>query len=257
MLLKKKNFPEEEELTLCTVTKVFHHGVFVDMDEYGKGGMIHISEVSPGRIRNIRDYVKEGKKVVCKVLRIDTEKGHIDLSLRRVNEGQKKGKINEIKQEQKAEKIIEFVAKQFNMDVKKLYEELSSKILEKYDLLHYCFEDIVKGEFSLGGLDIDKEKAEALTKLVMERMKPQEVFVGGELKLRSYMPDGVDVIKNTLKKAVQGGNIDLTYEGGGLYAIRSKANEYKDAEKILEKAVSNALSFIESHDGSGEFVKKE
>jgi len=121
MLLKKEGFPEEDELAICTVTKVQFHSVFANLDEYGKGGMIHISEVSPGRIRNIRDFVKEGKKVVCKVLRINTDRGHIDLSLRRVTEGQKRNKIDELKQEQKAEKILEFVAKDLKIDVKKLF----------------------------------------------------------------------------------------------------------------------------------------
>ena len=162
MLLKKEGFPEESELVLCTVTKIFHHGVFANLDEYNKGGMIHISEVSPGRIRNIRDFVKEEKKIVCKVLRIDSERGHIDLSLRRVNEGQKKEKVNEIKQEQKAEKIVEFVAKKFDMDLKKLYDDVSSKIFKKYDLLFLCFEDVVKGEASLEKLGIDKKIADVL-----------------------------------------------------------------------------------------------
>jgi translation initiation factor 2 subunit 1 len=44
------------------------------IEEYGKQGLIHISEVSPGRIRNIRDFVKEGKMVVCKVIKIDEGK---------------------------------------------------------------------------------------------------------------------------------------------------------------------------------------
>src|SRR3989339_141609 len=162
MLLKKEGFPEEDELVLCTVTKIFHNGVFVDLDEYNKGGMIHISEVSPGRIRTLSDFVKEGKKVVCKVLRIDQEKGHIDLSLRRVNEGQKKEKINEIKHEQKAEKTIELAAKKLSITVEKLYDEISSKIIEKYGLIYLCFEDIVKGETSLEALGIPKQKADVL-----------------------------------------------------------------------------------------------
>ena len=93
MLLKKEGFPEEDELVICTVTSVHHSSVFTNLDEYGRTGLIHISEISPGRIRNIRDYVVEGKKVVCKVLRVDKEKGHIDLSLRRVKEMQKKNKV--------------------------------------------------------------------------------------------------------------------------------------------------------------------
>src|SRR3990167_2288757 len=115
MLFKKQDFPEEGDLVLCTVTSVQFHSVFVDMDEYKRGGMIHISEVSPGRIRNIRDFVKEGKKIVCKVLRINKEKGYIDLSLRRVNESEKRRKIDQIKREQNAENIVELSAKKLDM----------------------------------------------------------------------------------------------------------------------------------------------
>jgi len=256
MFLKKKGFPEEDELVLCTVTNIFHHGVFVNVDEYEKSGMIHISEVSPGRIRNIRDFVKEGKKIVCKVLRINEEKGHIDLSLRRVNERQKKDKINEIKQEQKAEKIVEFAAKKLNVEANKLYDEISSKIFEKYDLLYLCFEDLVKGNVSLDKVGIDKKTADLLTKSIKERMKPAEVFVEGELKLKSYSSNGVDVIRGALNKALNN-NVSILYEGAGKYKIKVKANEYKDAENILEKSKSNVLDFIEEHNGEGEFIKLE
>ncbi|MBW2993050.1 S1 RNA-binding domain-containing protein, partial [Candidatus Woesearchaeota archaeon] len=75
MLYKKSGMPEENSLVLCTITKIYHNSVFASLDEFGKQGMIHISEISPGRIRNIRDFVKEGKKIVCKILRIDRAKG--------------------------------------------------------------------------------------------------------------------------------------------------------------------------------------
>ena len=51
MLYKKQGMPDEDEIVLCTVTAVHHHSVFAKLDDYGKTGMIHISEVSPGRIR--------------------------------------------------------------------------------------------------------------------------------------------------------------------------------------------------------------
>ena len=120
MLFKKQGFPEESELVLCTVTSVQYHSVIVDIEEYGRSGLIHISEVSPGRIRNIRDFVKEGKKVVCKVLRVKEEKGYIDLSLRRVNESEKRRKIESIKREQNAEKIVEIAALKLGLKTEEL-----------------------------------------------------------------------------------------------------------------------------------------
>jgi len=93
MFYKKKGLPEEGEYILCTVKKILFHSVFVSLDEYEhKEGMVHISEVSPGRIRNIRDYVKEGKKLICKVLRVKHDRGQVDLSLRRVSVSMRKKK---------------------------------------------------------------------------------------------------------------------------------------------------------------------
>ena len=107
MLYKKKGLPEEGDIALCTVTAIKGHSVFARMDEYKDlVGMIHVSEVSPGRIRNIRDFVKEGKTIICKVLKTYPDRGHVDLSLRRVSEGLRRTKLQQVKQEQTAEKII-------------------------------------------------------------------------------------------------------------------------------------------------------
>ena len=106
MLYHRQGIPEENEIVLCKVSKIFPNSVFVDILEYGKSGLIHISEIAPGRIRNLREYVTPDRQIVCKVLRIDREKGHIDLSLRRVNSHEQSEKLEEIKQELKAEQLV-------------------------------------------------------------------------------------------------------------------------------------------------------
>ena len=146
MLYRRTGMPEESEIVMCTVTKIQYSSVFVVLDEYDKSGMIHISEIAAGRIRNIRDYVKEGKKVVCKVLRVHQDKGHIDLSLRRVNDSQRRNKVNEMKHEQKAESIIEYVAKQNKIDFKKLYNKIADKLLKDYEYIHHAFIDAIEGK---------------------------------------------------------------------------------------------------------------
>ena len=135
MYYRKSGYPSEHEIVLRTVTKVLYHSVFASLDEYDKQGMLHISEIAPGRIRTLRDYVKEGKKIICKILKVNLEKGHIDLSLRRVNESQRREKNSQIKQEIKAEKIIENIAKDLKLDKVKLYDQISEKIFEKYEFI--------------------------------------------------------------------------------------------------------------------------
>ncbi|MAG08367.1 translation initiation factor IF-2 subunit alpha [Candidatus Woesearchaeota archaeon] len=257
MLLKKNGFPEEDELVLCTVLDVYHHSVFVKLDEYDKKGLIHISEVSPGRIRNIRDYVVEGKKVVCKVLRVDKEKGHIDLSLRRVNESQKRNKSDEIKLEQKAEKIIESLAKEQKKEVNKLYYEIMDSISKKYSMLSAFFQDLIEKQISITEFKIEKSLASKLLKLVKEKIKPQEVEIKGTLSLQSYEADGVKIIKEALSKTEDAikKNGSINYMGAGKYKIKVTAKEYKAAEKLLENAVEKGLKYIKEKKGIGEFSR--
>jgi translation initiation factor 2 subunit 1 len=235
---KKKGLPEESDLLLCTVTKIYPHCVFVNIDDYeSKQGMIHISEIAPGRIRNINDYVRMGKKIVCKVLKIDREKGHIDLSLRRVSEGQKRDMAEQIKREQKTEKIVEYVAQQLKMDKTKLFEELVAKTKSEYESLNDVFEEFIIDENVLKKLGLSAPVYAKLSEVIHQRIKPPQVEIEGDIKLKSYAADGLSRIKKILSNAGKvNPAIKISYKGGGSYSIRIIQENFKDAEKILEQA---------------------
>jgi len=257
MLLKKEGFPEEDELVMCTVTKVQFHSVFAVLDEYDKGGMIHISEVSPGRIRNIRDFVREGKKVVCKVLRVNKEKGHIDLSLRRVTETQKRSKVDELKQEQKAEKILEFVAKDLNMDIKNLYSIINENISKKYASLNEFFQKVVSDNSIIKDSGLDAKAAKNLEEAIKSRMKEATVKIEGKFRLTIFEPNGIDILKEALKKGEDVGKdkIMIKYLGGGSYSLSVTGSSYKEAEKMLKEISESILGKIEASNGIGEFAR--
>ena len=63
-----------------TVSRLTDFGAFVDLG--GVDGLIHISEMSWGRISNPREVLKEGQEVEVFVLDVDKEKGKISLSLK-------------------------------------------------------------------------------------------------------------------------------------------------------------------------------
>ena len=259
MLSLKQGFPEEGELVLCTITKIHYHSVFANLDEYKKSGMIHISEISPGRIRNINDFVREGKIVICKVLKIDNERGHIDLSLRRVSDAQRRLKANQIKQEQKAEKIIEFVAKKININFKDFFDEVSEKIQAEYESIYQGFEDVLNKDGLLEKLGIQKNVSKELKDVILQRIKPPEVKIEGDLNFESFEPDGADIIKDALIKLSEFSkeNISVFYAGGGTFRISVKSDDYKSAEKILEDAIAIPTKFMESHNSTVIFERKK
>jgi translation initiation factor 2 subunit 1 len=235
---KKKGMPLESELVLCTVAKIYPHCVFVDIDDYeDKQGMINISEIAPGRIRNINDFVRMGKKIVCKVLRIDREKGHIDLSLRRVTESQRREKAELIKKEQKAEKIVEFVAQRLKIEKQKLYNDLAAKTASQYPTLHDLFEDFIVNESALKSLGLPQNVYDALAEVIQQRIKPPEVTIDGEIRLKTYAPNGVNVIKDIISAAEKtDSRIVMRYLGGGSYGISVTHDNFKDAEKVMKAA---------------------
>ncbi|MBW3017287.1 S1 RNA-binding domain-containing protein [Candidatus Woesearchaeota archaeon] len=241
MHYRKQGWPEEDEIAFCTISKILPNCVFANLDEYpGKSGLIHISEISPGRIRNIRDYVSEGRKVVCKVLAVRAEKNQIDLSLRRVNEMQKKQKLNHIKMEQRAEKLIENVAKELNVDARKLYQDVTKNLFEKFEYAHQCFDSIVADEFDIKELKLDKKVEAALEKTIREKIKLPVVEIKGVISVQIFAPEGVEIIKKELGSAMSD-NVAINYLGAGKYKVVVSAPDYDTAEEYVEKHVVKAV----------------
>ncbi len=255
MFYKKHGMPEEGEVVICTVTKVQIHSVFVVMDEYNKSGMIHISEVSPGRIRNIADFVKEGKKVVCKVLKIDLQRGHIDLSLRRVNEGQRRDKLNDIKKEVRAEKIIDNLSKLLKISADKLYKEITKNVFNNYEYVHQIFEEIALGETDVSVLNVDKNIEESLGKLIKERMSPSKYILKGKIKLTSYDSKGLEKVQNFLNTIISE-TTKIKYLGGGSYSLEIITNDAEKADKVFDN-VQELIEKYNEKDGEASIVKIE
>lgn len=257
MLQNKQGFPQEDELLLCTVTNIQPHSVFVTIDEYGgKTGLIHISEVAPGRIRNMRDFVIEGKKIVCKVLSVNKEKGHIDLSLRRVNSTQKRQKLDEIKEQQLAEKIIEHIAKQRGDSVLDLFSKVSDKLPQIYPTLFSAFMAVAGDNLALDKY-LDKKIAKELTDAIKSRIKPPEVKLAGDVQITSYAQNGIQLIKDAFKIAEKNGALSIRYKGAGTYHLKLTSGDYKSGEKTLKALTDKISVFAEKNKMIFKFERSE
>ena len=70
-------------VTLGTVEKIVDIGAFFSFDN-GREGLVHISEISEERVKNISDYLVEGEEVEIKVIGID-DRGKVKLSMKEVS----------------------------------------------------------------------------------------------------------------------------------------------------------------------------
>jgi translation initiation factor 2 subunit 1 len=252
----KKGWPEIGDLVVCTVVNVVDFGAFVELDEYGrKEGLIHISEVASGWVKYIRDHVREGQKIVCKVLNVDPSRSHIDLSFKDVNEHQRRAKIQEWKNEQKAEKWLDFVVNTTGTNK----EELQDRLIEKFDSLYYGFEEVaLRGASILEGFN--PAVAEEIERIAKENVKVPFVDITGYIDLTCSKPNGIEVIRRALKAAVKIEDTDIRYDvsymGAPRYRIRTIALDYKKAENALKKAANAAIDVVIKAEGTGKFYRE-
>lgn len=213
------------DIVLCTVDRIVGTVVFVKILFEGKEieGNIVFSEVAPGRIRNIRDYVVPKKKIVCKVLRVSSS-GNIDLSLRRVSQKENKEVREKAEEKQGYSKII-----------RSLFKEKADEIIKKigdeeevYELLHDAVENSGQIEKILG-----KDDAEKIINILGAK-KIKKAVMRTEIHVSSISPSGLEDIKNVFGDAR---DAEIKYIAGGRYSIEIESSELKMASNELKRIV--------------------
>ena len=92
------NTPKEGELVVVTVTTVKQNGCYVKLDEFeGVEGFIFIGEIASGWVKNIRVFVREGQRLICKVMRTRKDGTSLELSLKSVSEERRRERLQEWK----------------------------------------------------------------------------------------------------------------------------------------------------------------
>jgi len=253
-------YPEQGEYALATVKKVMPYGAFLALDEYASAeAFLHISEVSSGWVRNIREFVKEGQKTVVLISRVDMEKRQVDVSLKRVSEADRKRKLEGYKLEKRAEKLLDRAAHKLKKTLPIAMKEAGEPILKDYSALYDAFEDLALNDTLR--TQLPKAWHDALAEVAKAEIKPKRVNVRAKLGLKFYGGKGLEPLRQTLHGLAQAGGIpvDVHYLGAGNYLIDISAGDYKTAEKALAKAYSFAEEAAHKMDGecSLEREKKE
>jgi translation initiation factor 2 alpha subunit (eIF-2alpha) len=215
---------EEGDVVLCTVEKIEGTVVFVKIDETQDQGSIITSEIAPGRIRNLRDYVVPKKKIVCKILKID-EKGNIYLSLRRVTQKEKKEVLEKDRNEKKLMSILRTILKDET-------EKVMQEIKKKADVISF-FEESKTSPKELEKA-IGKEKAKKIID-ILNSQKQKKSVVKKEFFLKTNSPSGIELIK----KMLETNEAEIRYLSAGKYSIKIESSDIKKADGKIQEILKD------------------
>jgi len=245
-LLKKEGLPSINELCIATVDKIFELGAYVKLDEYGGlEAYLPWNEVSSKWVKNIREVIKEGQKIVVKIIRVDRRKNQVDVSLKRVAEAERKRKIKEWKRTRRAWKILETVAKGLGATPEEAYSEVWLKLERSYgDVMAGLEEAAAVGAEVLRKVGVPDRWIDALMEEVPKHIRVKRVKIAERLIMTTYEPDGVYRIREMLKALAEvpkeGVTVRIYTEGAPRYVVELVGSDYKVLEATLSEMVSKA-----------------
>jgi translation initiation factor 2 subunit 1 len=273
MVRNKTQFPKEGDFVIGRAVNIQDQYIYVDLTDYEglpseefAQGMIHISEISSRWIKNIRNYVRIGQVIVCRVLKVDPSKGHIDLSLRRVNSAQKKKVAKERKYAVKFDNILQFLTEieGVNMTLDEAWEKIGWPLLDNLKFYQETIETLKEnGDEIVSELtNIPDDIKKKFLQVVNENVEITTVRISGKIKLINRKGDGIDRIKDTLKSVIEVVEIpretrklDITYLGAPYYRMEVISKDYLDAEGIISDAIDVLDAKMVEHEGTFEFVR--
>eukprot|EP01089_Gocevia_fonbrunei_P018811 TRINITY_DN6465_c0_g7_i1.p1 TRINITY_DN6465_c0_g7~~TRINITY_DN6465_c0_g7_i1.p1 ORF type:complete len:345 (+),score=48.55 TRINITY_DN6465_c0_g7_i1:129-1037(+) len=261
----EKPFPLVDELVMTRVEKITDIGVIVHLVEYGQiEGVVLLSDIVKRRMRSVTQHLRPGQMVSLQVLRVDPEKGYIDLSKKVVSlEDEKECQIwyNKSKTVHSilGHVIHSDAARKGDLTLETLYTKIGWLLYNEQEHALDAFEAIANGDMStLDRLckeqDVSDEIKNALVEKIKHRLGVKPVRIQADIQVTCFTPAGIGGIKPALKAAENIGkenSVDVK-----VHLVRSP--EYilfmscKEAEKgigLLNNAIEACKTEIQKHGG--------
>tara|TARA_B100001248_G_scaffold233762_1_gene195475 strand:+ start:1184 stop:1969 length:786 start_codon:yes stop_codon:yes gene_type:complete len=247
--------PEEGELVVVTVKNVKQNGVYVDFDEYpGLEGFIFIGEIASGWVKNIRTFVRDGQRLICKVMRTKKDGSSLELSLKSVSEERRRDRLQEWKNEQRSLQLLKVCGEKVGWSEAER-DSIGEELAATFGTLYAGFEEAAMNESSIIDAGFEGDWITEFTEIAIENIIPPFVEIKGSLNLSINIDDGVSVIRDALISAEQYTSekdeisVMCFYDGAPEYRIVLKAPDFKTAEDLWGEVTASITNAMEENGG--------
>lgn len=195
-------YPEVDDLVMVTVQQIADMGAYVTLNEYNNlEGMVLLSELSRRRIRSVQRLIRVGKTEVVVVLRVDREKGYIDLSKRRVSPEEVEKFEEKFNKSKAVHSIMRHVAEKLDMSLEKLYKQVGWPLYKKYGHAFEAFKLALNEPeavwSSLPG-PVDPVIRTELMQSIVRRLTPQKLKLRADVEVACFGYEGIDAVRAAL-----------------------------------------------------------
>jgi len=230
-------------------------GAYVSLLEYNNiEGMILLSELSRRRIRSINKLIRVGRTEIAVVMRVDQEKGYIDLSKRRVSP-EDIAKCEEKYNKSKAvHSIMRHVSETCKIRLEDLYLKFGWDLYTRFGHAYDAFKlMITEPDRVLAQYDLSDDVKQTLLSNIGRRLTPQPIKLRADLEVTCFLYQGIDAIKESLKAGEAVGTEDMPIKiklvAPPLYVMMTTSLEKDVGLQKLNEAVAVITQSIRKSGG--------
>lgn len=253
----RKDFPDVDEVVMVYV-KSFKRddpGATAELLEYdGLEGMILTSELSKRRIRSVYKLLPVGSREAVKVLRVDREKGYIDLSKRQADRDEKKECEDRYYRSKTVQSILYKSSRKLDVPLLQLYETVAWPLADVHGHALLGFHEAArKGSVMYDLPGVPKEHADVILSYVRRKLAAKAVTLSVEVELSCFQEIGINGIRLALQKAIDAGSealpVAATVIAAPLYRLTVNSADVTAGEKQLRAAINAAEEEIRTYGG--------
>lgn len=249
----EKEYPDADELVLVQVKNVAEMGAYVSLVEYNNiEGMILLSELSRRRIRSMNKVIRVGRQEVVVVMRVDKEKGYIDLSKRRVSEEEIAKCEHKFNMSKQAHSIMAHVAGSCKIPLLQLYKDFGWSLSTRYGHIYEAFKLCHESDEVLGMYNLPEKVKNTLLTTIRRRLAPQPFRIRADIEVTCFDYEGIDAIKAALiagQDVDPTNNVKIKLVAPPLYVILHTCLAPDVGLKLLEKVIETIGSVLKSKGG--------
>ncbi|KAJ3327200.1 hypothetical protein HDU76_012241 [Blyttiomyces sp. JEL0837] len=252
----ESKFPEVDDLVMVNVRQIAEMGAYVHLLEYNNiEGMILLSELSRRRIRSIQKLIRIGKNEVVVVLRVDKEKGYIDLSKRRVSPEDVQKCEEKYNKSKAVHSIMRHVAEKLDLSLEDLYNDVGWPLYTKFGHAYDGFKiAVTEPETVFEGINITEEIRRELINNIKRRLTPQAIKIRADIEVTCFGYEGIDAIKAALLAGEAMSTpevpIKITLVAPPLYVMITNSLDKNQGISQMEKAILKIEEVIKNGAGT-------
>lgn len=259
----ENKYPEADSVVMVNVRNIADMGSYVSLLEYNNiEGMILLSELSRRRIRSIHKLIKVNRNEVVMVLRVDREKGYIDLSKRRVSPEDVAACEDRYNKSKAVHGVLRHLAERRKLYLEELYERIGWPLYKKYGHAYDAFklalvDDGTSSEDPFAELSgIPPELVEELKLYIKRRLAPQPIKIRSDIEVSCFTYEGIDAIREALfagmALSTESSQIKIKLIAPPIYVLSTMTLEKDAGIALLTKANETILDIITKKGGKME-----